>query len=66
MGGQPVSRVYPWLTNLKSHQSKQLLRSTATSPYSKRWKRSCVARYERQRGDVFGTAQQMASSLGSS
>ncbi|TCO41072.1 type IV secretory system conjugative DNA transfer VirD4/TraG family protein [Kribbella antiqua] len=64
-GGLPVSRVYSWLTNVHSTQPEQLLRDHRDITMAEAVE-AIRAAPERQRGGVFGTAQQMASCLGSS
>ncbi|WP_329484295.1 TraM recognition domain-containing protein [Kribbella sp. NBC_01484] len=64
-GGHPVSRVHSWLTNVNSTQPEQLLRDHGDITMAEAVEAIRTAP-ERQRGGVFGTAQQMASCLGSS
>jgi type IV secretory pathway TraG/TraD family ATPase VirD4 len=64
-GGHPVSRVYSWLTDLNNTQPEKILRDHRDDAMAEGLE-AVRAAPERQRGGVFGTAQQMATCLGSS
>jgi type IV secretory pathway TraG/TraD family ATPase VirD4 len=64
-GGHPVSRVYSWLTDLNNTQAEKILRDHRDDAMAEGLE-AVRAAPERQRGGVFGTAQQMATCLGSS
>ncbi|ONI79115.1 hypothetical protein BWI15_00020 [Kribbella sp. ALI-6-A] len=64
-GGHPVSRVYSWLTDLNNTQPEKILREHRDDAMAEGLE-AVRAAPERQRGGVFGTAQQMATCLGSS
>ncbi|MFG1913077.1 type IV secretory system conjugative DNA transfer family protein [Kribbella sp. NPDC048928] len=64
-GGQPVSRVYSWLTSVNATQPEELLREHGDITMAEALE-AIRSAPDRQRGGVFGTAQQMASCLGSS
>ncbi|MEJ1105682.1 MULTISPECIES: hypothetical protein [unclassified Kribbella] len=64
-GGQPVSRVYSWLTDANNTQPENLLRDHGDIAMAESVE-AVRAAPEKQRGGVFGTAHQVATGLGSS
>jgi type IV secretory pathway TraG/TraD family ATPase VirD4 len=64
-GGHPVSRVYSWLTDMNNPQAEEILRTHGDIPMAEGLE-AIRAAPEKQRGGVFGTAQQMAQCLASS
>lgn len=64
-GRHPVSRVYSWLTDMNNPQAEEILRAHGDVPLAEGLE-AIRAAPEKQRGGVFGTAQQMAQSLASS
>jgi type IV secretory pathway TraG/TraD family ATPase VirD4 len=69
--GKPIRQVYSWLTSVNSTEPEELLRDSAKSTGDSgditmaEALEAIRSAPERQRGGVFGTAQQMASCLGS-
>ncbi|WP_238163597.1 type IV secretory system conjugative DNA transfer family protein [Kribbella capetownensis] len=64
-GVQPVGRVYSWLTDVNNTQPENLLREHGDVAMAETVE-AVRAAPDKQRGGVFGTAQQMAGCLGSS
>lgn len=64
-GGQPISRVYSWLTDPNNPQAEKILREHNDTPMAEGIE--AVRGFpDKQRGGIFGTAQQMAQCLASS
>jgi type IV secretory pathway TraG/TraD family ATPase VirD4 len=64
-GGHPVSQVYSWVTDVNNPQPEKILRDHHDDAIAESVE-AVRSSPEKQRGGVFGTAQQMAQCLSSS